>query len=178
MEIRKIKGESAEMRILEAINVEAIPENERCALSEMEATGAEILCIDVGAEPVGFMAIRRYGNLIYLAYFAVRADLRSEGIGGKALRELIRRNPEKQVVVEYEAPESSGDVRSMKVRRKQFYLRNGFYETGWYTCYDGEEFEIGCSRPDFDSEEFTEFSTGLTKVISDHIPNPFQKESS
>ena len=104
MEIREIREDSEDLSILEAINEEAIPEIERCALSDMLATGAKVWCIDHEQEPVGFMAVRYYRNLVYLAYFAVRKDLRSKGIGGRAVRELIRQNPDKQVVVEYEAP--------------------------------------------------------------------------
>ena len=117
------------------------------------------------------MAVRYYRNLVYLAYFAVRKDLRSKGIGGRAVRELIRQNPDKQVVVEYEAP----DLPDVCNDIKRFYLRNGFFETGWFTDYDNTEFEIGCSQPDFNSEEFVAFAEEIAKVVSDHIPNPFRK---
>lgn len=174
MEIRKLTGTSAELPILEEINEEAIPESERCALKDMLATGAEVFCIDAAGEPVGFMAVRSRKNIVYLAYLAVRADLRSGGIGGGALRELIRQNPDRQVIAEYEMPDEHCGNNAMRLRRKQFYLRNGFYETGWHTCYDGTEFEIGCSRPDFDAEGFKAFAAWLTGIVSDHIPNPFQ----
>ena len=172
MEIREITGDSEELSILEAINEEAIPEMERCALSDMLATGAKVWCIDVDQEPVGFMAVRYYRKLIYLAYFAVRKDLRSKGIGGQAVRELIGQNPDRQVVVEYEAP-ASPDVSNAV---KRFYLRNGFYETGWYTHYDDTEFEVGCSQQDFNAEEFKAFAADIAHIVSDHIPNPFRKD--
>ena len=175
MEIREITKSSAELPVLEAINTEAIPEDERCALSDMLATGAKIWCIDLDQEPAGFMAVRYYGNLVYLAYFAVRNDLRSKGIGGSAVRELIRRNPDKQIVVEYESPDSQNTNDATRLRRKQFYLRNGFHETGWYTCYDNTEFEVGCSGEKFNSDEFKAFAADIAKVVSDHIPNPFRK---
>lgn len=171
MEIREITDHSAELPILEAINEEAIPEQERCALSDMLATGAKVLCIDDHQEPAGFMAVRYYRNLVYLAYFAVRKDLRSKGIGGRAVRELICRNPGRQVVVEYEAPDSPETFNAVK----RFYLRNGFFETGWYTNYDGTEFEVGCSQQDFNAGEFVAFAEDIAKVVSDHIPNPFRK---
>lgn len=174
MEIREINEQSAELPVLETINEEAIPEIERCALSDMLATGSTVWCIGDHREPIGFMAFRHYRNLVYLAYFAIRKDLRSKGFGGWAVRELIRRYPDKQVVVEYEAPESPAAFNDVK----RFYLRNGFYETGWYTHYDGTEFEIGCSRQDFNAEEFIAFAEDIAKVISDHIPNPFRKEKS
>ena len=172
MEIREIKEDSEDLPVLEAINEEAIPEIERCALSDMLATGAKVLCIDDHQESVGFMAVRYYGNLVYLAYFAVRKDLRSKGIGGSAVRELIRQNPDRQVVVEYEAPDSPEVCNAVK----RFYLRNGFFETGWYTNYDDTEFEVGCSQQDFDSGEFVAFAEDISIVVSDHIPNPFRKE--
>ncbi len=175
MEIRKIAAGSPDMPVLEAINEEAIPEEERCALSDMIATGATVCCIDVNREPAGFTAVRYFRNLVYLAYFAVRNDLRSKGIGGSALRELIRQHPGKQIVVEYEAPGPGCASNDMRLRRKQFYLRNGFHETGWHTCYDGTEFEIGCSQQDFDSEQFRAFAADIAKVVSDYIPNPFRK---
>ena len=171
MEIKEIVLDSAELPILEAINEEALPENERCSLSDMLRTGASLWCINFDQEPAGFMAVRYYRNLVYLAYLAVRKDLRSKGIGGSAVRELIRRNPDRQVVVEYEAPESP-DIHNAV---KRFYLRNGFFETGWYTHYDNTLFEIGCSVRDFDSEEFKAFAADLATIVSDHIPNPFRK---
>ena len=170
MEIREIREDSEDLPILEAINEEAIPEIERCALSDMLATGAKVRCIDYHQEPAGFMAVRYYRNLVYLAYFAVRKDLRSKGIGGTAVRELIRQNPDKQVVVEYEAPESPEVCNAVK----RFYLRNGFFETGWHTHYDDTEFEIACSQKDFDSEAFISFAEDIAKAVSDHIPNPFR----
>ena len=172
MEIREITAHSAELPVLEAINEEAIPEIERCTLSDMLATGAKVWCIDYHYEPAGFMAVRYYRNLVYLAYLAVRKDLRSKGIGGSAVRELIRQNPGRQVVVEYEAPDPPEVCNAVK----RFYLRNGFFETGWYTNYDNTEFEVGCSQQNFDAEEFTAFAEDIANIVSDHIPNPFRKE--
>ena len=171
MEIREITGDSAELPVLETINEEAIPEAERCSLSDMLATGAKVWCIDYHQEPAGFMAVRYYRNPVYLAYFAVRKNLRSRGIGVKAVKELIRQNPDRQVVVEYEAPDSLEVCNAVK----QFYLRNGFFQTGWYTIYDNTEFEIGCSQQDFDVEEFIAFVKDIANVVSDHIPDPFRK---
>ena len=171
MEIREITEDSEDLPVLEEINNEAIPEIERCALSDMLATGAKVWCIDYHQEPAGFMAVRYFRNLVYLAYFAVRKDLRSKGIGGRAVRELIRQNPGRQVVVEYEAPDSPEVCNAVK----RFYLRNGFFETGWYTYYDNTEFEVGCSQQEFDSKEFIAFAENIAKVVSDHIPNPFRK---
>ena len=175
MEIRRITGVSGELRALEEINEEAIPECERNTLADLMASGAEVYCIDVEGEPAGFIVTRSWRNIMYLAYLAVRADLRSCGIGGRVIRELIRRYPDRQVIVEYEAPDERRADNTLPLRRKNFYLRNGLYETGWYTYYDGTEFEIGCSREDYDPQEFGDFTDWLSGIASDHIPHPYRK---
>ena len=179
MEMRTVCRGSADQEILERINEEAIPENERNTLDDLFATGMdgnlEILGIYDQDEPVGFLVVRKYRRIRYLAYLAIRRDLRSRGIGGSAVRELIRRNPGCRTVVEFEAPDSDSAGNSLKVRRKHFYLRNGFNETGWFTSYDGTEFEIGCSGQTFDEKEFGEFIDYLGTIISDHIPKPYRK---
>ena len=176
MEIRLLAEGSGDEPVLEEINTEAIPECERNSLDDLRRTGAEILGIYEDGAPVGFMVTRRYRNILYLAYFAVRKDLRSRGIGGRALRELIAGNPGYRAVVEFEAPDKSSAENGLRLRRKDFYLRNGFHETGWFTFYDGTEFEIACSRLDYDPAEFGDFVAWLGTVVSDHIPQPYRKD--
>ena len=177
MEIREITGGPAETGELEKINEEAFSPEERCPLDDLLKTGATVFRINEGGKTAGFMAVRYYRNLVYLAYLAVRSSMRACGIGSRALSELISRHPDKQVVVEYEAPDSRAGNNDERIRRRRFYRRAGFYETGWYTHYDNTLYEVGCSRPDFDSGSFTAFAEELAKTISDHVPNPFQKHS-
>ena len=175
VEIRTVAPDSADRETLERINEEAIPENERVSLADMAATGAEILGIYVENEPAGYMAIRKYRQIVYLAFLAVRGDLRSRGIGGTALRDLIRRYPDFMIVVEYEAPGIPAAPGDIKTRRKNFYLRSGFRETGWFTFYDETEFEIGCAGLPYDPEAMDDFVAWLHTIVSDHIPNPYRK---
>lgn len=181
MELRKVCRGSADQEILEEINEEAIPENERNSLDDLFATGEdgnlEILGIYEKNEPVGFLAVRQYRRIRYLAYLAVRSDLRSRGIGGSAIRQLIGKDPECRTVVEFEAPDPDSVNNCLRIRRKAFYLRNGFYETGWFTAYDGTEFEIGCSKQTFDEKEFGEFIDYLGTIVTDHIPKPYRKDN-
>jgi len=178
MELYKLTIDSPDIETLEEINKEAIPECERNTFKDLIDTGAAVLGIYDNNEAVGFLVIREYKTVLYLAYLAVRADLRSNGIGGSALRELVCKYPASMIVVEYEAPDPSLPEYNLNIRRKGFYKRNGFCETGYYTFYDDTEFEIGCAGLDFNAELFGEFTEHLSAIVSDHIPKPYKKHRS
>ena len=78
--------------------------------------------------------------------------------------------------MEFEAP-SGSEADQTQVRRRAFYLRNGFYETGWFTFYDETEFEIACTSSSFDVEAFNGFTEYLSTLVSDHIPKPYRKDA-
>ena len=174
MELRKLMMDSPDIPALEEINEEAIPECERNSFRDLMDTGATVFGIYEDG-PVGFLVVREYKAILYLAYLAVKSELRSKGIGGKALEELVSKHADHMVVVEYEAPNPASPENELNIRRKGFYKRHGFCETGYFTFYDDTEFEIGCAGMKFDAEVFGEFTEHLSKIVSDHIPKPYQK---
>ena len=176
MYLEKVPRDSADKIFLDAVNEEAFPENERCSLDDLYKSGKDgnldMLGIYGSSGITGFLAVRRFGRIRYLAYFAVSSSLRSNGIGSKALRLLKEYYPGTQIVTEFETPVSGDDI---KLRRRDFYLRNGFFETGWYSSYDGTEFTVACSEPDFDKEGFVRFTEYLSTIIPDFIPHLYRK---
>ena len=139
------------------------------------ADRVEILGIYDDNAIVGFLILRKYESICYLAYFAVNREKRSAGIGSQALKLLIERYPDAQIVTEFEAPDDSCDNNAFRLRRRDFYLRNGFYETGWYSFYDDTEFSIACSESAFDKKKFEQFTAYLSSIVSDHIPKLYRK---
>ncbi len=181
MELRTVTRDSDDLPLLEAINTEAIPESERNALSDLfdssKDGNLEIIGIYTDAQPVGFFAVRSFRTTRYLAFFAVRRELRSNGLGSSALQALLSRYADCQTVVEFEAPDDNAGEQDIRQRRKRFYLRNGFRQTGWFTFYDSTEFEIGYAGKPYDAAEFADFITYLGTIISDHIPQPYRKNT-
>lgn len=179
MQLKLLPQNSEDKLIADTINEEAFPECERNSLDDMYASDTadiiEILGIYDDNAIVGFFIVRKYKNIRYLAYFAVSQDKRSAGIGSQALKFLMERYPYAQIVTEFETPDDSCDNNAMRLRRRDFYLRNGFYETGWYSFYDDTEFTIACSEPVFDKEGFERFTSYLSSIVPDHIPKLYQK---
>lgn len=173
MELKTVTAQSPDLAALEAINAEAIPAPERNTLSDMLDTGAEIIGIYRNDVPAGFFAVRAFRQIRYLAYFAVRHDLRLQGIGSAAIRALQTQYAGCRLIAEYESPDAVCENNRIRLRRQDFYLRNGFRLTGWHTRYDGTEFTVVCSGKEYDADEFRDFIAYLGTVITDHIPAPF-----
>ena len=162
--------------MLEKINEESFPEAERNLLVDLIETGATVLGIYEFSEAIGFLVVREYKEIMYLAYFALRSDSRGRGIGSAVMEEFVNYYYHKQIVVEYEAPDGTVDHGLTAVRRRNFYRRCGFRQTGWFTFYDETEFEIGCAGSEFDIDMFNEFVDNLSSLVSDHIPHAYRKE--
>ena len=181
MELKKIKRDSPDAALVEKLNNEAFPANERVSINGIFDFGKDgsldILGIyDVG-EFVGFYVIRVFGHFAYIAYFAVCPEKRSQGIGGAALRLLGEYYPERQIVVDFEAPDESCGNNAQRLRRRGFYYRNGFYETGWYQFYMETEFEIACSEPEFDKSGFDELIADIHARAPEFDPHLYRKDN-
>ena len=172
--LRKICADDHEITALAEINREAFPKEERAPLDGLLQTVAEIVGIFRGGMPCGFFALRSYRKIRYLAFFAVRQDLRDQGIGREALALLKESCAGHVLVTECEAPYPEAESGDIRHRRKRFYLRSGFRETGWFSRYDGTEFEILCTGP-FDHAEYAQFTRYLSGLLEDPIPEPYQR---
>ena len=75
--------------------------------------------------PIGMQFIVKYDDISYLMYFAIDEKYRNAGYGSDALKNIIIRND--NILLCIERPDEKDTLKS---RRKDFYLRNGFYETG------------------------------------------------
>ncbi len=87
-------------------------------------------------------------NVVLLDYLAVNKMDRGTGLGGLFVKEFknILCNVD-AIVAEIEDISKANNEEQELIRRKrkQFYLRNGFYETGVFTQADGEvDYEILC----------------------------------
>lgn len=179
IQLREILQDSPDKPELDKINEDAFPENERCSIDNLFASGSDgnldFIGIYASNVLVGFFAVRKFGRIRYIAYFAVSSDKRSMGIGSKALQLLKDFYSDCQIVTEFESPDENCTNNSIRIRRRDFYIRNGFLPTGWFSSYDDTEFEIACSEKKFDKAEFDKFTGYLSSIVPDFIPHPYRK---
>lgn len=126
---------------IKRIYEEAFPTNEKFPFYILRICSSELNIhldgIQVDDMLIGMQFIVEYDDVTYLMYFAIDEKYRNLGYGSKTLKNLIIRN--ENVLLCIEKPCGIHDIKS---KRKDFYLRNGFHETGVFIIDAGVEYEI------------------------------------
>ncbi|MCM1506929.1 MAG: GNAT family N-acetyltransferase [Ruminococcus flavefaciens] len=179
MYFKKLNRNSKDIPLLEKLNSQAFPKNERIDIDDMfcfpEESGREVIGIYTEDEFSGFIITIKLIKCVYICYLAVCPEKRSQGIGGQALKMLKEYYPDCQIVVDFEAPDENSENNQQRIRRRNFYYRNGFFATGYYQFYMETEFEIACSETDFDKAGFEILISEIHKVAPDFNPKLYRK---
>jgi len=158
LRFQPIVRNSLQASAAEAINKEAFPPDEYWSMDSMlrfsEQTGAELTAICVNDAVVGFFLMLCNERCGYVYYLAIDRRFRSQGYGQAALQKLIDRDPKLQITLDFEKPDPKAENADIRCRRKAFYLRSGFHETGRYTILNENLFELVCSGGDLRTEAF------------------------
>ncbi len=101
----------------------------------------EILSLDDNGF-VGLGITMMYKDLVLLDYFAIDTDIRGKGYGRDALTLLKSRYEGKRLFLEIEQPDEKASNNEERVRRKDFYIRNGLSETGIMVNLFGIDMEL------------------------------------
>lgn len=146
----KLNRSSLDLEAFARINDEAFPPSEHMSIDEIldfaESTNTDFLGIRDGYAPVGFFLLLKNDRMGYIFFYAIGSDYRSKGYGGAAIKKLIEEYNDLQIVLDFENIDEAAENFEQRVRRKSFYLRNGFCETGRYTMLGTELFEVVCSE--------------------------------
>lgn len=176
--VRGITRGTAAFDDAERLNREAFPPQEYIPIDKMllvaEDWGLDLLAYYDGEDFAGFIVVMTTCDTGYVFYFAVEPSLRSRGYGGKILSHIRRRYAEKQMVIDIEAPDESAPNNEQRLRRRAFYLRNGYHATGYYIFYMNTEFEIVCSRPLLDKPAYETLLKGIK--VHEFTPRLYRKD--
>lgn len=137
---------------------EAFPPKEYLAPSALadmaRAENFDFWALTDGGAFVGFMAVQTFEDLAYLFFLAIDAGARSKGYGGRAIETLRAAYPGKKQVVDFEMIDPAAPNLAQRERRKAFYLRCGYRETGLFLRYLGVDYEVLSMDADFDPDTF------------------------
>lgn len=88
---------------------------------------------------IGMFYVVNCDNIYYLMYLAVEANLRNQNYGSKIL--IALKEKYKNLFLSIAIP-----IDEMTIKRKNFYLRNGFYDTNQYYEDTGVWYEVLCTN--------------------------------
>ena len=115
----------------------------------------------------GFTYTVTNDNIVFVLFFAVKYELRSKGYGSAILRYLKDNNPDKDILLNIELLDESTDNYADRVRRYEFYIKNGFYDTGYNIDEVGDTFRVMSTSESVDVSDyleiFSKMSFGLWK---------------
>lgn len=172
MKLVKINSGSAYLELMERTNLEAFPEEERLPMSvqaDMCDSGElDLWAICEGEEYRGFTSVYRGPRTVYVFFLAVDSSCRASGCGTQALRLIRETYPQKQVVLDIEPLDPKAENAAQRFRRKGFYLRNGFRESGWLFKYCGMTFEVlWYGGAAFDKEAYWSLIADIARSVED-----------
>lgn len=150
-----------ESRFWEQVNTlakEAFPPEEYLAPAELvrmaRSDDFDFLALLDGEAFVGFMVVMLYEDMAYLFFLAIDADSRGKGYGSRAIETLRAEYPDKTHTVDFEMLDDAASNQEQREKRRAFYLRNGYQETGLFLSYLGMDYEVFCMGDHFDTETF------------------------
>lgn len=146
----------------------AFPANERRPLGPLltDTTGhSKVLSAYCGDGFCGFVCILEWADIVHIIYFAVEENLRGHGLGSEILQAVHHDNPHKRVIVDIEEPDSSVPNNKERIRRKAFYLHNGYAETGIRYNWLRTDYVILSHGGNMTDEEFGQFWDALSVAM-------------
>lgn len=102
----------------------------------------------------GFTYTITDGNILFILFFAVNTEIRRQGYGSAILEYLKQNNPDKSILLNVELLDESADNYDERVKRFQFYKKNGFYDTKFDIEEVGGTFRVLATAPTFDPKEY------------------------
>ena len=157
--------------------MEAFPASERKPFSMIvkmwKAGKTDIWCLLEGAEIRGLAITINSPHTVLLDYFAISKAFRGQGVGHEALKSILDHYGDRGVFLEIEDPELPGEDRSLRSRRKAFYLSCGLEELGVKALLFGVPMELLGTRCAMTFEGYQNFfREHYSSWVAEHIEKP------
>lgn len=158
LEFIRVNHNFVDYKKLDRIMKRQFPPEEYMSLNRLLALqdigDVEIWALYDNKELVGFTALRTKYNMAYLFFLAFDDMYQGRGYGKEAVRKIKKLYSDKALTVDFELVDENSTNNGQRIRRRNFYLKSGFYETGWGLAYLGVRYEIFCMNKPFQINNF------------------------
>lgn len=115
----------------------------------------------------GFTYLVYYKKTTYVFYLAIDESNRSKGYGSQILNWIVENNKDSRIVLNIETVDAKYSNYEQRLRRKKFYIKNGFIDTNYKLKYREDSYDILYKGYDFSKSEYEEL---LKKFSFNLIP--------
>jgi hypothetical protein len=105
----------------------------------------------------GFVYMATIGKQSFVMFIAVKENLHSKGYGSRILEIVQSMNLNNKVIISIEPCDESAEDFEQRLRRKNFYLKNGYLETGYFMKLGRKKQEVLIKNGVFNKLEFILF---------------------
>ena len=146
LSFKEINRDSAYVHDVENIFRISFPRRTAVSMEDffrMKAQGNfDFQAIFDGDDLVGFYNALVSDSITYLFFFAIDSDARSRGYGSRVLSLLPDQYPDRIQILDMERVDPEADNYDQRCRRRDFYEKNGYYDSGYQISYFGEVFTL------------------------------------
>ena len=145
-------------KAIKQLYLDAFPNHERMPFfmlkNAVKKRKAEILIAKESGKVVAFAYLVLYRDMVYLFYFSVLSELRNKGIGSILIKYLIEHYQNKRIFLAVEQPNENVADNEQRVKRKAFYLKNGFSNHKYKLQEKNEIFDVMAIGGEISIEEY------------------------
>lgn len=145
MNIHKISN-NKELLAFQNLYLKSFPEEERLDFELLKSKADEgrgnFLGLFDQQNLVGMIYYSEYQGTIYIFYFAIDQQLQSHGYGKIMLDYMFETFQQHKIILLVEEINSKAENNEQRIRRKKFYLKNGFTSNQQFLQTLGLNFEL------------------------------------
>lgn len=161
MDLRVMKVNRKNRKAVKKIYYSSFPKEERMPFWLMllmaKLWHTDFVAFDDGDTVCGFVYMGTAKKLVFIMFFAVDEHMRSKGYGSRILDKIQSMYPERKIVISIERCDIKAQDIDQRIKRKNFYVKNGYEETGHLVRLAGVEQEIIIKNGTFKKNEFLWF---------------------
>lgn len=153
---KTITRKTEEYNKFERLYRTAFPREERVPLKYLmrKNSGNHMAACCDGSMFCGFYATWTYGDITWITFLAVAEELRCSGYGSQLLDIINAHFSGNRIILDIEEEDSNAKNNAQRIRRKAFYMRNGFVASGIKYSWNGVSYEIMIRNGNITETEF------------------------
>ena len=163
---REITEEFEDYKKFRHLYLAAFPKEERVPVKYLMKHNGEselIACYD-GETFCGFYATLTFGDITHVLFLAIAEELRDLGYGSQVLGLISERYPDNRIILDIEAEDPSAPNAGQRTRRRKFYERNGYADSGVAYEWKGVPYRILIRNGNISEAEFEAFWNNLDEI--------------